>query len=77
MSPKPKAAKHGAVRAPEESFSFEDFSEDAPASVGSPRRKKPIAQISAAGASIGCKYVVSGAETGRDSRESTNFRSLG
>ena len=36
MSQKPKAAKHGAVRAPEESFSFEDFSEDAPESVGSP-----------------------------------------
>lgn len=38
MSQKPQAAKHGAVRAPEESFSFEDFSEDAPASspAGSP-----------------------------------------
>jgi cell division protein FtsQ len=36
MSQKPQAAKHGAVRAPDESFSSEDFSEDAPASFGSP-----------------------------------------
>ena len=36
MSPKPKAAKHAAVRAPEESFSFDDFSTDAPAAVGAP-----------------------------------------
>ena len=36
MSPKPKAAKHAAVRAPEESFSFDDFSADAPAAVGAP-----------------------------------------
>jgi cell division protein FtsQ len=37
VSPKPQAARHGAVRAPEESFSYEDFSaEEAPASVGSP-----------------------------------------
>ncbi len=35
MNQKPKAAQHGAVRAPEESFSFEDFSDDAPASSGS------------------------------------------
>lgn len=41
MSQKPQAAKHGAVRAPEESFSFEDFSEEAPASVGSPADTGP------------------------------------
>ena len=41
MSQPPKAAKHGAVRAPEESFSFEDFSEDAPGSVGSPAEAGP------------------------------------
>jgi cell division protein FtsQ len=32
MSAKPRAAKHGALRAPEESFSFEDESEDVPGS---------------------------------------------
>lgn len=41
MNQKPKAARHGAVRAPEESFSFEDFSEEAPASVGSPADAAP------------------------------------
>lgn len=41
MNQKPKAAQHGAVRAPEESFSFEDFSEDAPASSGSPAEAAP------------------------------------
>jgi cell division protein FtsQ len=41
MSRSPKAAKHGAVRAPEESFSFEDFSEDASESVGSPAEAGP------------------------------------
>ena len=30
MSAKPRAAQHGAVRAPEESFSFEDDADDAP-----------------------------------------------
>ena len=41
MSQKPQAAKHGAVRAPDESFSSEDFSEDAPASFGSPAEPGP------------------------------------
>ena len=41
MNQKSKAAPHGAVRAPEESFSFEDFSEDAPASSGSPAEAAP------------------------------------
>ena len=41
MNQKPKAAQHGAVRAPEESFSFEDFSEDAPSSSGSPAEAAP------------------------------------
>jgi len=35
MIAKPRAAQHGALRAPEESFSFEDGADDVPASVGS------------------------------------------
>jgi cell division protein FtsQ len=41
MSQKPRAGSHGAVRAPEESFSFEDFEDDIPGSAGSSPSLKP------------------------------------